>query len=235
MPRPQACVNRHDTHGPGFAGIVAGLLLRHVGRMARHRRRYDTHAMLLLSEDPTRSAHTVICAIEVDCTYAVPIFNGVIEATSLGWNAGIGNHHVEGSKVGFRLGHGSLNRCVVSHVDLISFGCDAELLRDALGQVLCYFRSVIPDADLCMLDYKLQQMKQTLTFAPASARPLATSVPMPPAPPVMITVRLVSLNWSNTLSLMAGSGARSEPVWLPSVKVMVALVNSNQVCCDVPR
>lgn len=46
-----------------------------------------------------------------------------------------------------------------------------------------------------------------LTLAPASARPRATSYPIPPAPPVMMTVRPSSRNCLNTLSWTGGFGA----------------------------
>lgn len=49
-----------------------------------------------------------------------------------------------------------------------------------------------------------------LTLAPASARPRATSYPMPPAPPVIMTVRPSSRNCLNTLSWTGGFGALIE-------------------------
>lgn len=49
-----------------------------------------------------------------------------------------------------------------------------------------------------------------LTFAPASAKALATSNPMPPEPPVMITVRPSRRNCLKTESWTEGFGARMD-------------------------
>jgi hypothetical protein len=51
-------------------------------------------------------------------------------------------------------------------------------------------------------------MERELTFAPASARPLATSYPIPPEPPLIITVRPSRRNDLKILSSTGGLGAR---------------------------
>ena len=61
------------------------------------------------------------------------------------------------------------------------------------------------------------------TLAPASARPRAISYPMPPAPPVMITVLPVMLNILKTLSSSGGFGARIDCGFAPFPLVAVIL------------
>lgn len=55
--------------------------------------------MTLLAEDLAGDSGAVVGAVEVDVDYAVPVFEGVIEAACFGGDACVCDHYVEVAEV----------------------------------------------------------------------------------------------------------------------------------------
>jgi hypothetical protein len=102
----------------------------------------------LLAEHPTSSAHSVIRAIKVHSANTVPVFYFVVETAGLGWDAGIGNHDIQTTKVLDSLGNGGLYSVVVANIHLVSLGLDIEFFGDGGDDGIGVLGGMVPNGNL---------------------------------------------------------------------------------------
>ena len=116
--------------------------------MATHRRSDDGHAPSLVPEHQTGGTKTVVCAVEVNGADVVPVLDAVVQTPSLRGNASIGDHHIEATEVLDDLRHGSLDRAIITDVDLVGVSPNTEVLANLLRQVTSLLRRIVPDSQL---------------------------------------------------------------------------------------
>lgn len=104
--------------------------------MAAHGRRSNTDTVTLPAKHQACRAEAVVRAIKIDCPDVVPVLHFVIQSASLGWDASVGDHHVETAKVLDDLVHRLLHGLILAHIDLVCPDGDTKLLGNGSTQFL---------------------------------------------------------------------------------------------------
>jgi hypothetical protein len=142
----------------------------------------------LLLEDLGCRLRSVEGAVEVDSHDLAPLLRAILLRGLVGRHAGVGDNDVQLAKLLGDLLNDSLDVGLVAHVGLVCGRADIVGGCDLCGDVDCLLRCTVDDGDLFFFVIKTVIFKGVYsrnrrTLAPASARALETSSPMPRAPP----------------------------------------------------
>ena len=102
----------------------------------------------LFPEHQTGGPGTVICAVEVDRTNAIPVFHLVIQSTSFCWDTGVRYHDIQSPEVVDNFANSLLHSLIILDRDLVRLGLDPEVLCNGRCKLPCLLRRVIPDSKL---------------------------------------------------------------------------------------